>query len=157
METLYKHILVTLDGSESAEVAVPHALGLAKLSGAEVTLLFVEAPVEYALQTLGQPIYVDEHWETRKARAQQYLDSIARRPECRGLRIRSAVEMGPAAETILDYAFRNSVDLIVMATHGRSGLKRWVLGSVADKVLRAADRSVLLVRAYPGQGAKSTP
>jgi nucleotide-binding universal stress UspA family protein len=57
--------------------------------------------------------------------------------------------MGRVAETIIDYANRHSVDLIIMATHGRSGLSRWAYGSVADKVLRGADVPVLLVRAHP--------
>jgi hypothetical protein len=59
--------------------------------------------------------------------------------------------MGLAAETIIDYARHHPIDLIVMATHGRSGLQRWVYGSVADKVLRGANQPVLLVRAYPNQ------
>jgi len=61
--------------------------------------------------------------------------------------------MGLPGETIIDYARRHPIDLIVMATHGRSGLQRWVYGSVADKVLRGADLPVLLVRAQSKQGA----
>jgi hypothetical protein len=59
----------------------------------------------------------------------------------------AVVEVGPAAETVIDSAKRLEADLIVMATHGRSGLGRWVYGSVADKVLRGADRTIALVRA----------
>jgi nucleotide-binding universal stress UspA family protein len=67
--------------------------------------------------------------------------------------IETIVEVGDDAAAILDYAHKQPIDLIVMATHGRSGLSRWVYGSVADKVLRGAEVPVLLVRAQPKKEA----
>jgi len=142
----YKNILVPLDGSNTAEVALPHAFALARLSGAEVMLLLVVPPVEPLVQA-DKPV-IDEQWPARKARVIEYLNSLSERADCEGLTLQSAVESGPPAETILEFAAKRSIDLIVMATHGHSGMKRWLLGSVAEKVLRAADRPVLLIRAF---------
>lgn len=145
--TRYTHVLVPLDGSKTAEAALPHAFGLAKLNGAAVTLLLVVPPIEGVIATGAEPIYVDEQWALRKRRAQRYLDTIRKHHSGEALKTRIAVESGPAAATIIDYATRESVDLIVMATHGRSGVQQWLLGSVAEKVLHAARQTVLLVRA----------
>lgn len=145
----YTRILVPLDGSKTAEAAVPHAFGLAKLTGATVTLLWVVPPIEDVLGTNAEPIYIDEQLAAKKQRALRYVDTIRKQYGGESLRVRTAVEMGPAAATILEYAARESVDLIVMATHGRSGVQRWLLGSVAEKVLQAARETVLLVRASP--------
>jgi nucleotide-binding universal stress UspA family protein len=94
-------------------------------------------------------VYVDELVKAHQEAAFRYLEEITGREACRDLRVRLAVQIGTPAETIIDYAHREPIDLIVMATHGRSGLQRWVYGSVADKVLRGADVPVLLVRAHP--------
>ena len=148
----YKHILVPLDGSELAELAVDDAFSLAQLSQAEVTLLQVVYPAEevFGVES-GYPIYLDQQWGNQKILGLEYLNDVRKRKAEKGLVIHLAVEMGAPAETIINYACQNSVDLIVMATHGRSGLQRWVYGSVADKVLRHADAPVLLVRSYTGQ------
>ncbi len=145
----YINLLVPLDGSKTAEAALPHAIGLAKIEHAAVTLLLVVLPIEDVIATgSSEPIYVDEQWAAKKQRALSYLDGVRERQED-GLLIRTAVETGPVAATIIDYAVRKSVDLIVLATHGRSGVQRWLLGSVAEKVLHAARQTVLLVRASP--------
>jgi nucleotide-binding universal stress UspA family protein len=148
----YKHILVPLDGSPLAELALADAFALAELSQAEVTLLQVVPPIDHVIAGEAEhPIFVDQQWEAKKGFAHEYLLSVCKRVGCPDTIIHTAVEMGPAAETIIEYAQRHPVDLIVMATHGRSGLQRWVYGSVADKVLRGAAQPVLLVRAYPQQ------
>ena len=150
MAKQYKHILVPLDGSDLAELAVADAFGLAQLSRAEITLLQVVYPIEHVLGAeVGHPIYVDQQWENQRVLALEYLSEVRQRVNSDGLTVHLAVEMGPAAETIIDYAHHHPIDLIVMATHGRSGLQRWVYGSVADKVLRGADVPVLLVRTHP--------
>jgi len=156
MTKAYKHILVPLDTSELAELALADALNLARLSKAEITLLHVVPPIEevLALDT-GHPIFVDQQWDSYRLLAQSYLKDVCKRMACDNLVIHTAVEMGSPAETILDYAQRHPIDLIVMATHGRSGLQRWVYGSVADKVLRGAEIPILLVRAHPEP--ESTP
>jgi nucleotide-binding universal stress UspA family protein len=147
----YKHILVPLDGSELAELALADAFSLASLNGATITLLQVIPPLEHLVVNIEPVGLVNELAETNKNKALHYLEEVSGREEGSDLKVRLAVETGSPAETIIDYAHREPVDLIVMATHGRSGLQRWVYGSVADKVLRGADLPVLLVRSHPGQ------
>lgn len=145
----YKHILVPLDSSELAETALDDAVSLADMSHADVTLLHVIPSIERVLGAeIGHPVYIDEQWASKKADAMDYLAGVRKRLECKEVEIHPAVEMGSPAEIIIDYAHHHPVDLIVMATHGRSGLKRWVYGSVADKVLRGANLPILLIRAY---------
>jgi nucleotide-binding universal stress UspA family protein len=152
MDKRYKRILVPLDGSPLAELALADAFSLAHLGQAEVTLLRVVSLVEEVLEAgTDHPVYLDQQWETQKSLALQYMNSLCERRDCKDIVIHRAVELGRAAETIIDYANNHSIDLIVMATHGRSGLQRWVYGSVADKVLRGADVPVLLVRAHGKQ------
>jgi len=150
MSKKYKHILVPLDGSELAELATDDAVGLAKVSQAEITLLQVVFPAEEVIGAeIGYPVYADQQWENQKFMALEYLTAVRKRIAEDKLIIHVATVVGTPAETIIDYASKHPVDLIVMATHGRSGLQRWVYGSVADKVLRGADVPVLLVRAHP--------
>jgi nucleotide-binding universal stress UspA family protein len=140
-----QRILVPLDGSKLAELALPEALALANLPESEVTLFQVVPPIEEVI-TDGEVFAIDQQWEGRKISALRYLNGICTRPDWKGVRTQVAVEMGRPAETILDFAQKHHIDRIVMASHGRTGLGRWVYGSVADKVLRAADRTVVLVR-----------
>jgi nucleotide-binding universal stress UspA family protein len=152
MPKKYKHLLVPLDGSKLAELALDDAVGLAKVSQAEMTLIQVVYPAEEVIGTeIGYPIYLDQQWENQKVMALEYLTGVRNRIADDNLTIHLAAVAGTPAETIIDYASKHPVDLIVMATHGRSGLQRWVYGSVADKVLRGADVPVLLVRAHPQQ------
>jgi len=140
-------ILVPLDGSELAERALSEAFTLGKALNAEVILLQVVPVADDVIRQGANAIWIDEQWQARKDRALQYLTGIRNRPEWKGVATRIAVEMGNPAETILDFCQQQGVDRIVMATHGRTGMSRWVLGSVAEKVLRAADRTVVLIRA----------
>ena len=146
MSNIRQHLLVTLDGSELAELALREALALAKLPETDVTLLQVVPPIEEVIAD-GEEFAIDQQWERRKNSTLRYLNGVCGRPEWRGIHTHVVVEMGKPAETILDFAQRHNIDPIVMASHGRTGLGRWVYGSVADKVLRAADRTVVLVRA----------
>lgn len=141
-----QRILLALDGSTLAELALREALILAKVPGSEIILLQVVPPIEEVI-TDGEEFAIDQQWERRKDSAQRYLKEICGRPEWRGLHTQVAVEMGNPAETILEFAKKHDINRIVIASHGRTGLGRWVYGSVADKVLRGADRTVVLVRA----------
>ncbi|RPI53839.1 MAG: universal stress protein [Acidobacteria bacterium] len=144
-------ILVPLDGSPLAEAALSKAFALAKLPDAEVVLLQVVAPITRVIEN-GDRITVDQQWETERQQALSYLEAVRSRPGWAGASVRVAVEMGDPAETIVDYAERTGMDWIVISTHGRSGVRRWVYGSVADKVLRGATTTVALVRAAgPGR------
>jgi nucleotide-binding universal stress UspA family protein len=139
-------ILVPLDGSEVAEDALDEALILGKALKANVTLLHVIPIPEDMIGQGTTRISIDEQWQTRRDRVLQYLNAIRNRPEWSGVATQVAVESGNPAKTILDYCQRHDIDRIVMSTHGRNRLKLWALGSVAYKVVHAADRTVVLVR-----------
>lgn len=155
MTKQYHHLLVPLDGSELAELALNDAFSIAKFSQADITLLQVIYPIDQVIAPdTTHTIFIDEQWQHQEQLALDYLNNICERMSCEGVRTDTVVQMGLPAETIIDYAHHQPIDLIVMATHGRSGLQRWVLGSVADKILRGADLPVLLVRAHLDKKAK---
>ena len=144
----YKHILVPLDGSELAELALPDAFALARLSQAQVTVLQVIVPIAHHLDPdVDDPDFIEAEGKKYETLARQYLKDVCERVGCADITIQAEAKMGSPAETIIDYAHQEPIDLIVMATHGHSGFKRWAFGSVADEVLRGADVPVLLVRA----------
>ena len=141
---MYKRILVTLDQSELAEQALPHAVAVAEHMDAVVELLSVVPVLDDELvQAVGSAF----DWEAQKQAAADYLQGIQARVEAEGLRCTVAVRQGDVADEIIRYCGEVGRTLVVMSTHGRSGLGRWVYGSVADRVLRYADVPVLLVRA----------
>ena len=145
----YERILVTLDGSKLAERALEPALLLARASGAELILLRVVTPIElWAPFVEIEPSFEVAH-EQHEREATVYLEEVGGRllEEEKMLNIRTVTLRGPVAETIADYARKIGVDLIVISSHGRSGISRWLLGSVAEKVLRGTRCcSTLVVR-----------
>jgi nucleotide-binding universal stress UspA family protein len=148
---MYKRILVPLDGSALAEIALSHAEQLAASGSGELVLLrVVISPYSIVAPDLvlaGQSIDQD----ALQQQAEQYLHALATtRLTGRGFPVRTVVCPGPVAEAILDHARSSSADIIVMSTHGRGGISRWVYGSVADRVLQAAPCPVLLIRAERG-------
>jgi len=144
-------IVVPLDGSAVAEAALPVALEMAALPKVELTFLHVIEPPERVIGDRERTA-IDQQWETEKRRACEYLDSLRSRPEWQVCDVEIAVEIGKPAETILAFADAYRAAYIVMSTHGRSGVRRLMYGSVADKVLRAARTTVVLVRAgHPGE------
>lgn len=152
MNGRYNHILVPLDGSELAELAVADALDVATMSQAQVTLLWVIRPIDHVIAAdTGHPIYIDEQLDTQREAAMEYLTEVGKQFTARDLTVHKVVEVGGPPEIIIDFADHQPIDLIVMATHGRSGLQRWVYGSVADKVLRGASVPILLVRTHANQ------
>ena len=139
---MYERILVPLDGSELAEVALPYAEELAGRLGSQVTLVYVSEPSEGQYQHMHES-YLDEMLEATKRDAEKYLE----KPGTHTIQVKSDILFGNPAEKIVDYSEKTDVGLIVMSTHGRSGIKRWTLGSVADKVVKATKRPVALIRA----------
>jgi nucleotide-binding universal stress UspA family protein len=140
-------LLVPLDGSTLAESVLAEAAVLGKALAAEVIFLQVILPIDDVIRSGPMTISVDEVWATQREQALRYLNEVRTRPQWTGVKTDIAVELGQPAETILDVARARGVDRIVMATHGRTGITRWVFGSVAEKILQAADRTVVLVRA----------
>jgi nucleotide-binding universal stress UspA family protein len=142
-----QRILVPLDGSKVAEQVLPAVTPIATALGCEVTLF--QVPVVYASGSLIGEWYMpwQGSFETAEQDSQDYLERLASDLGERGIGASTATWVGAVAESIIDYAEVNDIDLIAMCTHGRTGIARWALGSVADRVLRAGDKPILLVRA----------
>ena len=142
---MLRTVLVPLDGSQLAESVLPYARNIGKRSGATLVLL---TAVHGSPPWGDRPVKTDTEEEIE---AQGYLESRRREMEGEGLKVEIRLAHGPAAEEILAAA-GHDVDLIAMSTHGRSGVTRWLFGSVAEKVLHAAVCPLLLVRAKEGGG-----
>jgi nucleotide-binding universal stress UspA family protein len=142
---MYKKILVPLDGSELAKKALDEAEKLASCFGAEI-ILFEVVPFMpiYGSPELVTPLIVDEK---QKEAAERYLVNLSEELEKKGFKANAVVRTGQqVAVEIIDFAKESGANLIVMCTHGRSGISRWVLGSVALKVLTRAETPILLIR-----------
>jgi nucleotide-binding universal stress UspA family protein len=142
---MYKKMLVPLDGSELAECVLPHVKAIATgCNVAAVVLLQVVEPPP-ARGTEGIIDYGD--WQDANMKiAREYLARVQSQLILEGLKVESQVLEGMAAEAVATFAKGSGVDLIAIATHGRSGISRWVFGSVADRVLRSSGVPVLMVR-----------
>jgi nucleotide-binding universal stress UspA family protein len=139
-------ILAPLDGSDIGETALPYAETLAISSGASVSLLQVVSPpgtVEASL--LGGPDW-RKFVKAMHNAGENYLKGLAEKLNGNGIKSTYEVSTGDPADKIVEYAGAKKITLIAMSTHGRTGLARWVLGSVADKVLHDARVPILLVR-----------
>lgn len=143
---MFQRILVPLDGSVLAERALAHARRLAQIFDARIILLHV---LDASLYLDNTHITEPFNWQVRKAQAEVYLQSVAARMSETGVQVTYALQEGKAAESIIDFAHTEGVDLLVMTTHGASGLSRWNTSSVTQKVLEKIYLPALLVRAYP--------
>ena len=149
---MYEKILVPLDGSKLAECVMPHVERLAKdCQVKEVILLRMCEPLSIlADYPASRPTTWDEHVTQMTTHAQQqcrlYLGDIEKQLGDAGIKVRSESRLGNAADEIIDYVSKNNVDLIVMASHGRSGPSRWAYGSVTDKVSRSTCVPILIVK-----------
>jgi nucleotide-binding universal stress UspA family protein len=140
---MFSNIVVTLDGSKLAEVALPYAEELAAKMGYDIVLLTVLDPQD--------TISRDDHWtyakqieEITKYNAAKYIDN----GNGKTIDVTAVTRYGDPSEGIMEYALTRGFPLIVMASHGRSGIGRWTVGSVADKVVRSNyHQPVMLVRA----------
>lgn len=141
----YKKILVCLDGSALAETALPHAQTLASDENAEIILLriSVNPAAEFSFS---DPSIATGLIEEMEAETLSYLQSERRKLQKAGFRTSFLIRQGPIAETILVVAAECQADVIVMSTHGRSGVKRWLLGSIADRVVTHSDIPVMIIR-----------
>ena len=144
---MFRRILVPLDGSSLAERALPLAARLAKVSGGTITLLHISnSAMEYGSSLTAQPfMYTESMLEDEIAQARLYLDDIARSPVLKDITVHKEATSGEVAQGILDFAQSDAADLIVICSHGRTGFKRWALGSIAQKVARYSTKPVLIV------------
>lgn len=151
---MYQKIMVPLDGSELAECVLPHVEVLAKGCGVEdIIFVRVAEPFHVSAPSMARSYLSEENIKRieseNRTDAENYLNQIVSRVRYDGTNVQSEVLVGKAADTIADYATKSEVDLIILATHGRSGISRWVYGSVADRILRSSCVPVLMIRA-PG-------
>ena len=148
--------MVPLDGSELAECVLPHVQAIA--SGCKIaTVVFVRvvdpAKLSAILPAQGELGYQEKNRrqeeELRKKMAEEYLKKVLKKNAIKNAVLSYEVLEGKVAETLADWAKKHEMDLIVIASHGRSGISRWVMGSVADRILRSVCVPVLMIRA-PG-------
>ncbi len=141
---MYKKILVPLDGSILAEAVLPHAQALAKSEGAEIVLLSVPVTpsFDYLERTPGLATQIIEEAEKE---TEAYLEAEVKKLAVDGTKVTKVMREGPIPEMILQVADEIHADMIAMSTHGRSGIQRWLMGSVADRVVNHAHIPVMLI------------
>jgi nucleotide-binding universal stress UspA family protein len=142
---MFKKILVPLDGSELSESALTHVVDITTDCRAlEVILMRIREPLDpNVIGTLDAKIAVELD-EAYRDEASRYLDKVVATLKEKGISARTEILAGNPAEEIIKYSQKNNVDLIIMSTRGRSGISRWVFGSVAEKVIRNSTVPVLI-------------
>jgi len=150
---MYKRILLPLDGSPLAEQALPHAIAIAERFQSELVLLRVLIPLSRPPTTADAALQRAE--EAAAVYAREYLERVAADLQERGFTAQIITIGGRPHWEIINYAETNQVDLIVMCTRGQSGLSRWLMGTVSDRVVRGANVPVLMVSAQKIEPLKS--
>ena len=143
---MYKRILIRLDRSKLAEEPLGYGIWLANKSGAELVVMNVCGPQDCACEP-EKCVVIPEarsYIEEKVVLVRQMLSEIEGRSE----QVKSLVVAGDPATEILRYVEEQNIDLVIMATHGRSGIKRWLIGSVADKVVRNSSHPVRLIKSF---------
>ena len=157
---LYNKIMVPLDGSELAECVMPHVEAITTgCKSTNVVFARVVNPVQLpaSVPARGKFSFTEmerqQLYEQHKQAAEAYLKRMVASTRLEGVVLSYEVLEGKVADALARWAEKSEVDLIVIASHGRSGVSRWVMGSVAERVLRSACVPVLMVRApgcFPG-------
>ncbi len=148
---MYAKILVPTDGSEGTHAAVEHAIGLATTFDAALHTLYVVDT------TVGIDASVPGTIDALEEAGERAIDEVIRQAEAGGVEtIEGAIAQGSPHQAILEYIDRKAIDLVVMGTHGRTGLDRYLLGSVTERVVRLSDAPVLTVRMLPESGAETS-
>ena len=155
---MYKQILLPLDGSDVSESALTPARNVAQAFGARLHLLQVLSSTDQFALTRGMDYgalnsgysqnLIDEVIAAQSAGVEEYLDGVAAGLRADGVDVVTATADGTAADRIIEYAEAEGIDLIVMSTHGRGGVRRFLVGSVTDRVIRSTNLPVLV--AHPG-------
>ncbi len=146
---MFQKILVCLDGSKLAEQIMPYVTEQAAQFGSSLVLLQVVSlsaiPTPTGIESVPMAV-PDTLLKDAEMAAMSYLSELAGPLRDKGLKVQCVTMIGHPAETIVSYADENKIDLVALATHGRSGLKRMVFGSVADFVVRKSGRPILLIK-----------
>ena len=155
---MYQKILVPLDGSKLAEIVLPHVEKIAGESDSVVILTTVTerikalsdyvqtAPDTGRLPIVEPVMKVPVAVGKMQRQGQSYLNRIAKRLIKKGIRVETSVLLGRPADELRSFAEEQGIDLIIMSSHGRSGRSKWALGSISDKMLRASDVPMLLIK-----------
>lgn len=155
---MFKRIIVPLDGSMRAERAIPIAARIARASGGVVILLrVVTTPLELGSQFVSSSGFAASTLEVDIEAARKYIAALAGSDDLEGVGIRMRVLPGSPAQTILNVAKEEQADLIVMCSHGDTGFKRWLIGSVAQKVARQSPVPVLVLGEHGSAPTSSYP
>lgn len=142
---MFTRILVPLDSSKLAECVLPHLVAIARICEPEVQLLCVSEPFGVtARMRMIDPV----DWQTRKAEVESYLSGVVVWLQNAGLRVSTHLQDGKPAEQIVEVAHSWNADLILMSSHGQSGLSVWNVSSVVQHVIMRANRSLMIIRAY---------
>jgi nucleotide-binding universal stress UspA family protein len=141
---MFDSILVPLDGSQLAECVLPHAIAVGRAFRARIFLVRV---LERNQANGTVQVFDLLNWQLKKTEARLYLEKIAARLVKFELQVETAVLEGLAAESILEFAQVRRVNLIILSSHGRSGISQWGISSTAQKIILGASTSVLLARA----------
>lgn len=145
---MYRRILTTLDGSTLAEQALPTALTLVEKFESELFLLRVVTPLPRSYRGGTALVSTIEAVETDLIQvATDYLDNVAARIRQNGLPVQATARLGNPSQAIIEFVQQNEIDLLVMCTRGQTGPARWLLGSVADQVVRGSSIPVVVVPA----------
>ncbi|QIB73797.1 universal stress protein [Halogeometricum borinquense] len=141
---MYDRILVPTDGSDCANAAVDHAADLASKYDAEVHILYV---VDVRVSGQGQwALDTETVYEAGQEHGQAVVEQVAEQLESKAVAVKPVVKTGVPGREIREYVDEEACDLVVMGTHGRTGLDRYLLGSVAERIVRTSDVPVLTVR-----------
>lgn len=150
---MFKRILVPLDGSKLAECVLPHLVAIAQICEPEVQLLRVLEPFDAsARMRMIDPV----EWQIRRAEAEGYLTEIAERLQAAGLQVFTNLIDGRPSEQIIEIANSWDADIILMSSHGVSGISPWNVSSVVQQVIMRARRSLMIIRAYQPVTAELT-
>jgi len=141
----YEKILVPLDGSKISEAILPEIEKLASAFGASICLLYV-VPTPIFPQTMEPVVQFETIAEALTKEGEEYLRKIEKRLKDKGFTVESHLQHGNEAQRILEQSNHKDIGLIAMSSYGRSGVSHWLLGSVAEKVVRHATKPILLVR-----------
>jgi nucleotide-binding universal stress UspA family protein len=139
---MYDDILVPTDGSPASDAAIDHAIDIADRYGARLHALYVVDGSAYSTLEAGSEVVID----ALESEGEQATDRVADAAAAAGVETTTTVTSGTAYRAIREYADEQAIDMIVMGTHGRKGLDRYLLGSVTERVVRTADVPVLTVR-----------
>ncbi len=164
---MYQNIMVPLDGSQLAECVLSHVQSFIQDCRVQTVTLarvvesepprFIGHPSHGSSTDYEKVIeYTRKDVEERKTAAAAYLQDVVKRLNMNDVKFQTEVLAGDIAGSLVDYAEEKQVDLILIATHGRSGVSRWVRGSIADRILRASRIPVLMIRAPGTMGGEKS-